>query len=363
MPSNFIKIDMKDYLISDLLQREITEIDTSLQKAYISGKTVLVTGAAGYIGGELSRQLLNLNPEKLILIDQAESAMFELENELSGINPNINIAYVIADVTNFERVQSIFRSESIQIVYHAAAYKHVPLMEKNIPEAILTNVLGTKNILDLSIAFAVDQFVLISTDKAIKPKSIMGKSKKIAEYYVQIYQDLPIKTSITRFGNILGSTGSVEPLFKKQIANGGPITITHPDMERYFLTATEACQMVLETTTYNESNKTYIFEMGSPVNIVDLAKRMVDLSQTGFEQIEFEITGIRTGEKINEDLIEEGQKMISTTSETIFKVAYPDIQNKQEVLSKIDKLIKDVYVHCDVENVFAIEELIGGMIL
>lgn len=297
---------LKSLQIEDLLNRDPIKLNDKDKAKKIQGKTVLVTGGAGSIGSEIARQVASYNPSKLIVLDQAESPLHNLSLELLGLYPDIDFEFTICDVANRNRLRVLFDTFKIDIIYHAAAYKHVPLMENNPSEAILTNIYGTKNLADIAAKHEVGYFVMVSTDKAVNPTNVMGASKRAAEMYVQSkYFDAiqagssKTKFITTRFGNVLGSNGSVVPLFKKQIKQGGPVTITHPDIIRYFMTIPEACQLVLEAGTMGKGGEIFIFDMGEPVRIMDLAEKMIKLA--GFtvgEDIEIKITGLRPGEKL-----------------------------------------------------------------
>ncbi|WP_337042038.1 polysaccharide biosynthesis protein [Emticicia sp. 17c] len=298
--------------INDLLERDPISINNRLVERFINNKKILVTGAAGSIGSELVRQLIKFSPNKIILIDQAESALYDLESELlrtsaSGKNTLPNIRVEVYDVTNEKLMENLFQEELPQIIFHAAAYKHVPLMEKNPYQAVKVNVLGTKIVANLASKYGIEKFVMISTDKAVNPTNVMGASKRLAEMYVQgldSHHDNSTRFIITRFGNVLGSNGSVIPLFKKQIESGGPITVTHPNIIRYFMTIPEACQLVLEAGTMGKGGEVYVFDMGNPVKIVDLAKKMILLSGLELDKdISIKFTGLRPGEKLYEELL------------------------------------------------------------
>jgi FlaA1/EpsC-like NDP-sugar epimerase len=332
---------IKKVKIEDLLGRESIKLDEVKIHKQLAGKTILVTGAAGSIGSELVRQIVNYNPTKVILLDQAESALYDLEIELLSKYRSSIIETVIGDVRNFERMENLFMSFTPDIVYHAAAYKHVPLMENNPSEAIFTNVLGTKNIADLSVKYLVKHFVMVSTDKAVNPTNVMGASKRIAEIYTQALNFKAGSTSFvtTRFGNVLGSNGSVIPLFRKQIENGGPLTITHPDITRYFMTIPEACHLVLEAGTMGKGGEIFIFDMGKSVKILDLAKKMIKLS--GLElgkDIQIVFTGLRPGEKLFEELLNNTENTIPTHNPKIMKAKVAETD--YEIIAKnINELI------------------------
>ncbi len=308
---------VKKIQIEDLLERQPIVLDGESISKQLEYKTILITGGAGSIGSEIVRQVLNFKPKRIIVLDQAETPLHNLSLEIEALNPDFEVCKVIGDIRNKEAIKKVFNEYMPQIVFHAAAYKHVPLMEDNPSQAILTNVDGTKNLADLSCEFKVEKFVMISTDKAVNPSSIMGASKRIAEIYVQSLQFnkkcVNTKFITTRFGNVLGSNGSVVPLFTKQIAEGGPITLTHPDIIRYFMTIPEACQLVLEAATMGRGGEIYIFDMGNPVKIIDLAHKMIKLA--GFvpgKEIKIQITGLRPGEKLYEELLNHTSKTLNT---------------------------------------------------
>lgn len=303
--------------IEDLLSRDPIQIDTKQINEELSGKTILVTGAAGSIGSEIVRQLLLFFPSKIILVDQAESALYDLEFEIKKKIPeNTQVHVVIADVTDRNRMWQIFKKNKPQFVFHAAAYKHVPLMENNPYEAVKVNVLGTKNIADLSAEMGVNKFIMVSTDKAVNPTNVMGATKRLAEMYTQSMnhiEGIGTKYIATRFGNVLGSNGSVIPLFKKQIENGGPVTVTHPEITRYFMTIPEACQLVLEAASMGKGGEVFVFDMGESVKIVDLAKKMIVLSGlTLNKDITIEFSGLRPGEKLYEELLNTDENTLPT---------------------------------------------------
>lgn len=305
---------IKTINIEDLLERDPIKLDEIRIKELTLNKTILVTGAAGSIGSEMVRQVLKFKPKKIILFDQAESPLYDVELSLLEDARFYNIEVVIGNITNRERVENLFRTFKPDIVYHAAAYKHVPMMENNPTEAIRVNVLGTKLIADFAVQYGVKKFVMVSTDKAVNPTNIMGASKRIAEIYIQSLNKFVDACFITtRFGNVLGSNGSVIPRFKKQIEDGGPITVTHPDVTRYFMTIPEACQLVLEASAMGKGGEIYIFDMGSSVKIVDLAKKMIKLSGLSLgKDIQIKFTGLRPGEKLYEELLNDKENTIPT---------------------------------------------------
>lgn len=312
---------IKTIQIEDLLNRRQIKLDNTEVKKIHFQKTILVTGGAGSIGREIVRQVALLEPLQIIILDQSETPLYETELEMRETYPHINFKFILADVSNKERIEPIFKKYDFSIVYHAAAYKHVPIVEENPHEAVLVNVMGTKNLASLSCKYQVGRFVMVSTDKAVNPTNVMGASKRVAELFVQSLQNLEgtrTKFITTRFGNVLGSNGSVIPHFRKQIAKGGPVTITHPDIVRYFMTIAEACELVLNAGTMGQGGEIYVFDMGEPVKIMDLAKRMIKLS--GFEpdiDIKIICTGLRPGEKLYEELLSNNASTLPTSHEKI----------------------------------------------
>lgn len=303
--------------IEDLLGREVIQMNNKRIGEEISGKVILVTGAAGSIGSEIVRQLIAYFPAKLVLVDQAESALYDLEYELAGKVPtNVQLIVNVADVSDTRRVSKIFNNHQPDIIFHAAAYKHVPLMENNPYEAIKTNVIGTRILAELASELGVEKFVMVSTDKAVNPTNVMGATKRLAEMYTQSMNQLEgVKTKFiaTRFGNVLGSNGSVIPLFKKQIERGGPVTVTHPEITRYFMTIPEACELVLEAATMGQGGEVFVFDMGESVKIIDLAKKMITLSGLRVDKdIEIRYTGLRPGEKLYEELLNNDENTLPT---------------------------------------------------
>jgi len=337
---------IKSIQIEDLLERPKIQIDTEIVSAEHKGKVILVTGAAGSIGSEIVNQIISYKPQLIVLLDQAESPMHNLQLELEEKFPDQNISVFLADVRNKERMEYMMDMYRPDYVYHAAAYKHVPLMEDNPVESIQANVKGTKTIADLAVKYKVQRFVMVSTDKAVNPTNVMGASKRIAEIYVQsLYKKLiedgndNTKFITTRFGNVLGSNGSVIPLFKSQIENGGPVTVTHPEIIRYFMTIPEACTLVLEAGIMGNGGEIFIFDMGQPVKIVNLAKKMIRLA--GFipeVDIKIEYTGLRPGEKLYEELL--NQKEITTkTHHPKIMIAKVQEYDYNHISTQIDELI------------------------
>ncbi len=353
---------MRKIQIEELLGRDQITLDEKNISDQLKGKRILITGAAGSIGSEVARQVARFKPSMLVLLDQAESPLYELEMECLENYPDVKSEVVMADVRNPERMKRVFEHFNPQIVYHAAAYKHVPMMELNPSEAILTNVLGTQIVADLSLQAKVEMFVMISTDKAVNPTSVMGASKRIAEIYVQSLnkQFRSTRFVTTRFGNVLGSTGSVIPRFRQQIENGGPVTITDPEITRYFMTIPEACRLVVEAGCMGKGGEIFIFDMGKSVKIIDLAKKMIALS--GLElgkDIDIVVTGLRPGEKLYEELLNNKENSVPTHHEKILiakvqeydyatvkkdvdeLVSLFDLQNNAAIVSKMKAMVPE----------------------
>lgn len=333
---------IKNVKIEDLLGRQVIALDNNNIKRELNHKTILVTGGAGSIGSEIVRQILVHSPHKVIVIDQAESAAYDLEIELRQKHPLLTdkLEIVIGDVTNEKHMHSIFDRFRPEIIFHAAAYKHVPLMESNPCECIYTNIIGTRIISDLAKAFGLEKFIMISTDKAINPTNVMGASKRVSEMYTQALNEENSNTQFitTRFGNVLGSNGSVIPLFKKQIDNGGPITITDKNITRYFMTIPEACNLVLEAGAMGNGGEIFVFDMGESIKIYDLAIKMINLSGLNLgKDIEIEEIGLRPGEKLYEELLSSKENTIPTHHAKIMKarVANVDING---LLPQFEKL-------------------------
>jgi len=356
---------IRDIRIEDLLGREPISMKADATLRGIQGKRIMVTGGAGSIGSEIVRQLVYLKPESIIIVDQAETAIFEIQNEIRPLLDGIQLHIFVADVTNPHKMERIFTSWKPQIIFHAAAYKHVPIMELQPYEAVSNNVGGTKTLADLAVKFRVEKFVMISTDKAVNPTNIMGASKRICEIYIQtLSQRVGMKTQFitTRFGNVLGSNGSVIPIFKRQISEGGPVTVTHRDVIRYFMTIPEACNLVLEAGFMGQGGEIYLFDMGSPVRIYDMAVRMISLS--GFiphEEIRIVETGLRPGEKLFEELLAGSEETIPTENPKIMigKIRSYDY-NGAEV--KINHLLKHLNQNDNWQLVTQMKEIVPEFI-
>jgi len=339
---------IREVNIEDLLGRTSISIEDHDLISSLKGKRVCITGAAGSIGSEIARQVLKYAPKEVILIDQAESAMYELQRELIEYSRATQTFFYLGDIGDESRMTRLLEEHRPEILFHAAAYKHVPLMESNPSEAIKTNILGTKLLADLSIKLKVERFVMISTDKAVNPTNVMGCSKRIAEIYVQSMNNHLIHTGnahtrfiTTRFGNVLGSNGSVIPLFKKQIEMGGPLTVTHPDVIRYFMTIPEACRLVLEAGAMGKGGEIFLFDMGRPMKIYDLARRMALLAgKEPGRDIDIVFTGLRDGEKLYEELLNDTENTIPTHHSKILKAkvaehAYPEVLKDVELLGDL----------------------------
>ncbi len=367
---------IKKVQIEELLERDPIQLDKDDIENQLANKVILVTGAAGSIGSEIVRQLAHYHPKKIILLDQAESPLYEMEMELHDKSEQVGYEVVMGDIRNKQRMENLFQTFRPQIVFHSAAYKHVPMMENNPSESVLTNVLGTKTIADLSVEYAVEKFVMVSTDKAVNPTNVMGASKRIAEIYIQsLNKKSAVKFITTRFGNVLGSSGSVIPRFRHQIETGGPVTITHPDITRYFMTIPEACQLVLEAGFMGKGGEIFIFDMGESVKIYDLAVKMIKLSGLVLDKdIRIVFTGLRPGEKLYEELLADQENTLPTHHQQILiaKVKEYDFetvaagiaqlislfekQDNNSIVKKMKELVPEfisnnsVYQQLDLEN-------------
>lgn len=357
------RTQLKEIQIEDLLQRNPIEIDIHKVASQLEGKRVLITGAAGSIGSEIMRQVASFNPYKLILVDQAETPLHNIRLELQDRWRDIDAETIIADISNVTRIEAIFKEYKPQYIFHAAAYKHVPMMEDNVSESIQINVYGTRTLADLAVKYGTEKFVMISTDKAVNPTNVMGCSKRICEIYVQSLakklqkegRENATQFITTRFGNVLGSNGSVIPRFRDQIQRGGPVTVTHPEIIRYFMTIPEACRLVLEAGSMGSGGEIYIFDMGKPVKIVDLAKRMISLS--GRTDVKIEFTGLRHGEKLYEELLNVKELTKPTYHEKIM-IATVREYDYEEVKERIQKLIDVSYTYDQMKIVSAMKDIV-----
>ena len=361
--SDISTAQLKEIDIEDLLPRDEIEIDLTAIEELLKDKSILITGSAGSIGSEIVKQIAEFNPRQLVLIDQAETPQHDCRLMMVNQYPDIKAETIVASICNKRHMEALFRKYRPDYVFHAAAYKHVPMMEDNPCESIQNNVEGTEIIADLAVKYNVKKFVMISTDKAVNPTNVMGCSKRICEIYVQSL-DKAIKEGrhegqtqfvTTRFGNVLGSSGSVIPLFREQIKNGGPVTVTHPDIIRYFMLIPEACKLVLEAGTMGEGGEIFVFDMGAPVKIADLAKRMIKLS--GAKNIEIKYTGLRDGEKLYEEVLNDQEITLPTHHEKI-KVAKVREYNFDEVKQQIDQLISDSYLYDDMATVAGMKKIV-----
>ncbi len=362
---------IKRVKIEDLLSRPPIVLDNTGLRDSIQGKRVLITGAAGSIGSEIARQLSAYQPETLILCDNAETPIHQLRLELEGKFPALNLTVVVGDVKNVSSLTRVFKLYQPQLVYHVAAYKHVPLMEEHPCEAVMTNIFGTINVADLAVEHHCEAFVYVSTDKAVNPTNVMGASKRIAEIYVQSLDQQLEKAGrtqnktrfiTTRFGNVLGSNGSVIPRFKEQISCGGPITVTHPDIIRYFMTIPEACRLVLEAGNMGLGGEIFVFDMGDPVKIVDLAKRMILLSGLEVDKdIKIQFTGLRPGEKLYEELLNNGEDVQPTSHDKIL-IAGTRKYEHQEVQQKIQTLVGTAFHSEAMETVRLMKDIVPEFI-
>ncbi|MGV4438313.1 polysaccharide biosynthesis protein [Ornithobacterium rhinotracheale] len=358
--SQAIAPNIKALQIEDLLYRKEIKIENSEISQRHLGKVVLVTGGAGSIGSEIVRKVSTYKPSKVIVVDQAETPLNDIKLEMKKKHPEIEYLFYLADVSNKHRIEKIFKENKISMVYHAAAYKHVPIIEDNPIEAINVNIWGSRILADLASKYKVNRFVMISTDKAVNPTNVMGASKRVAELYVQSLQEIPGNTTkfiTTRFGNVLGSNGSVIPLFRKQIEEGGPVTVTHEEITRFFMTIPEACELVLQAGVMGQGGEIYVFDMGEPVKIIDLARKMIQLSgYTPGKEIKIKITGLRPGEKLYEELLSNKTTTLPTHHEKIMRskderVPYEKIEKQVSHIARralvagrveIVKLIKEI---------------------
>ena len=350
---------IRDVDINDLLGRDVVHLDLDMIEKFLKNKVILVTGAGGSIGSEMARQVCNFEPKLLLLVEQAENPLFFIERELQKTFPDVAMKALVRNITDKNLFEQVFEEFKPQVVIHAAAHKHVPLMETNPGEAVKNNIIGTKVVAELAGAFKTDDFVMISTDKAVNPTSIMGSTKRIAEMYIQDLNRTSDTHFITvRFGNVLGSNGSVVPIFKNQIALGGPVTVTHPEMKRYFMTIPEASQLVLQAATLGKGGEIFVLDMGEPVKIVELARELITLS--GFrpgEDIEIVFTGTRPGEKLFEELSIEGEDMLPTKHPKI--AAWKNIlADRQTLYAGIEKLLSVAKTQDHQKIVTLIKELV-----
>lgn len=348
MPENVADVQIRSVQIEDLLGRDVINIDFDKIRTNFADKTVLVTGAAGSIGSEICRQLCQCDLKQLIVLDFSETATYQIDLELRQQHPNVKTVSVIADVRNQSRMEYVMKSYRPDVVFHAAAYKHVPLMEEYPCEALIDNVMGTRVVADLAVKYDVSKFIMISTDKAVHPSSVMGATKRLAEMYVQSLGEsikegkIAGKTTFvtTRFGNVLGSNGSVIPLFRKQILEGGPVTVTDPNIIRYFMTIPEACRLVMEAAYLGEGNDIFIFDMGEPVKIVDLARRMIELSGLRPDiDIQIVYSGLRPGEKLYEELLYKKENTVPTANKKIYR-ALVGASDYDTIKTSFDRLIE-----------------------
>ena len=340
------KETLKTYNLEELLFRETIEIKNSKIIEQFTNKTILVTGGAGSIGSELAKQLGSFNPKELIILDQAETPLYEIEFYFKKNIPECNCHFELVDVTNLEEFETIFKKYRPEIIFHAAAYKHVPLLEKNYKQAVKVNIFGTKNCLDLALQYGVKNFVYVSTDKAVNPTNIMGASKRFAEMLGQTAYNCKknvhkMQIMSTRFGNVLGSNGSVVNLFKEQILAGGPITVTHPEVNRFFMTISEACKLVIEAAAMGSGGQTYLFDMGRSIKIVDLAEKMIRLAgKIPNKDIKIVFTGLRPGEKLYEEVLTASAETLPTYHPKIViaKEENPCVDTIEEVMVNLKRL-------------------------
>jgi FlaA1/EpsC-like NDP-sugar epimerase len=360
-----IQNQIKPLDIEDLLERSPIKIDDKLIKNDLNDRIILVTGGAGSIGSEIVKQVAEFEPKQVVILDQAESALHELELYLRENYPKLNFITELADISNMYRMGLLFNKYNFEMIYHAAAYKHVPLIERNPHEAIYVNILGTVNLAILSASYEINKFVMVSTDKAVNPTNVMGASKRVAEMYVQSLQhEDGVKTKFitTRFGNVLGSNGSVIPHFRKQISQGGPVTVTHKDIIRYFMTIPEACLLVLQAGTMGNGGEIYVFDMGKPVKILDLAEKMIRLSGLEpYDDIDIEITGLRPGEKLYEELLNDSSTSLPTHHPKIM-ISKTPIESFEDLKKRVKDIIKLATRGKDDEVVKLLKELVPEFI-
>lgn len=349
--------------ITDLLGRDPIKINNDQIQSLLKNKSVLVTGAAGSIGSELCRQIVKNGPVHLILLDQAESALYELDLDLKKMNSKVIVTPILCDISNEQRLKIVFETYDVDIIFHAAAYKHVPMQEQHPYEAFKCNIEGTYLLANLAMQHVVEKFIMVSTDKAVNPTNIMGATKRTAEMYIQSCNQSPLRTNdiqfiTTRFGNVLGSNGSVVPLFKKQIENGGPVTVTHPDVIRYFMTISEACNLVLEAATMGKGGEIFVFDMGQPVKIVDLANNMIRLSgREPDKDIKIEFTGLRDGEKLYEELLADAE-VCQQTYHPLIKVANVRPHDYQYITRHFTKIFSHMNANEELEMVRQLKLLV-----
>ncbi len=359
--SSDLSSNIKSLQIEDLLNRKPIKIENDDVKKRHFEKNILVTGGAGSIGSEIVRQVAQFQPSLILILDQAETPLYDIELEMKSKYPDVNTKFILMDIANHQGLEQLFIQYNFSMVYHAAAYKHVPLVEANPHEGVRVNVLGTRQLALLSSKYKVNRFVMVSTDKAVNPTNVMGATKRAAELFVQSLQNLENNTTkfiTTRFGNVLGSNGSVIPYFKKQIENGGPVTITHPDIVRYFMTIPEACELVLQAGTMGSGGEIYVFDMGEPVKIVDLARRMIKLS--GFEpdtDIKIVYTGLRPGEKLYEELLSDGTKTLPTHNEKIM-VSKDETMTFDDINKYTNMLVETLAMNDKIEIVKILKSIV-----
>ncbi|WP_260607627.1 polysaccharide biosynthesis protein [Chitinophaga polysaccharea] len=370
-------IQLKDINIEDLLERSVIDIKNKQLSKELKGKSILVTGAAGSIGSEIVRQVMKYDPSVVILCDKAESPLHELELELAEVTTGAQVIPFIGNVCDRVRMQQLFEIYAPVIVYHAAAYKHVPMMEKNPSIAVMNNVLGTKIVAELAVEYGAEKFVMVSTDKAVNPTNVMGASKRIAEIFSQsfnnhlnekyqkmgpVYGTPPTRFITTRFGNVLGSNGSVIPRFKQQLEKGGPLTVTHPDITRYFMTIPEACQLVLEAGSMGKGGEIFVFDMGKPMKIAELARKMIRMSgKEPGKDIQIVFTGLRPGEKLYEELLNNAENTLPTYHEKIM-IAKVRASDFTEVNEQVNQLIESARKHYLTPTVAMMKQLVPEFI-